>query len=262
MTYNIKTGGHGRLDLLTRVIVKQRPDILALQELRSFERRGNGLMRRLADDIGMHPFLARSWFGQPVAVLVREPAAVTSAAPVRLPFHHAAAQVVVNTDRGRLTVIGTHLCPYSGRRRQWEARWLAARVDPAQMALLLGDLNTLDPWTDHAERLRGLPEQFRSRHVMAGAGGEVDSRAIRVLAAAGLVDLYRVARAGGKDYTAPTEHGGGQEFSRMRLDYILGTPPVAALTRRVAVVSGGETEHASDHYPVVAVLDLEVRPPR
>lgn len=266
MTYNIKTGGQGRLDLVTRVIAGQRPDILALQELRSFERRGNGLMRRLADDIGMQPFLARSWFGQPVAVLVREPAAVTSAAPVRLPFHHAAEQVVVNTDRGRLTVIGTHLCPYSGRRRQREARWLAARVDPAHMALLLGDLNTLDPWTDHAERLRGLPEQFRSRHVMAGEGGEVDSRAIRVLAAAGLVDLYRVALAdgrmdaGGKDYTAPTEHGGGQEFSRMRLDYILGTAPVATLTRRLMVVSGGETEHASDHYPVVAVLDLEVRP--
>jgi exodeoxyribonuclease-3 len=266
MTYNIKTGGRGRLDAIARVIRGQRPDILALQELRSFDSDGGRLMGRLANDTEMHPFLARSWFGQPVAVLVREPASVRSAAPVRRPFHHAAEQVVVQTDRGRLTVIGAHLCPSSGRRRQWEARWLAARADPTRMVLLMGDLNTLDPWTDHAERLRRLPERFRSRHVVARRPGEVDSRAIRVLDAKGFVDLFRSTHpegrtgAGEKDYTAPTEHGGGAEFSGMRLDYILGTPTLAALTRGCSVVSGGETESASDHYPVVAVLDLEVRP--
>lgn len=266
MTYNIKTGGRGRLDAITRVAAEQRPDILALQELQAFDRDGGRMMRRLADGIGMHPFLARSWFAQPVAVLVREPAWVVSARPIRRPFHHAAERVVVYTDRGPLTVIGTHLCPYSGWRRQWEARWLAAGADPAGLGLVMGDLNTLDPWTDHTERLRRLPESYRSRHVMPRTDGEVDARAIRVLAAAGFVDLFRSAGPGGrmgdgeKDYTAPTEHGGGHEFYAMRLDYILGTAPVAALTRRCRVVSGGETESASDHYPVVAVLDLEARP--
>lgn len=266
MTYNIKAGGRGRLDAITRVVAEQRPDILALQELRDFDRDGGRLMRRLADGIGMHPFLARSWFAQPVAVLVREPIWVVSATPVRRPFHHAAERVVLNTDQGRLTVTGAHLYPYSGWRRQWEARWLAARADPARLALVMGDLNTLDPWTDHAERLRRVPERFRSRHVMPRTDGEVDTRAIRVLAAAGFVDLFRSAGRGGlmgdgqKDYTAPSEHGGGREFSAMRLDYILGTPPVAALARACQVVSGGEIECASDHYPVVAVLDLEARP--
>lgn len=267
MTYNIKNGGRDRLDAIARVIAGQRPDILALQELRSFDRDGGRLLRRLADDIGMHPFLARSWCGQPVALLVREPASVRSAGPVRRPLHHAAERVVVDTDRGRLTVIGTHLYPYSGWRRRWEARWLAARARrQGGMALLMGDLNTLDPWTDHAERLGRLPERYRSRHVRARRGGAVDTRAIRVLADAGFVDLFRAAHPDGmlaadeKDYTAPTEHGGGQEFSGMRLDYVLGTPDVAGLTRRCAVISGGETEYASDHYPVVAVLDLEPRP--
>ncbi|GAA4461937.1 endonuclease/exonuclease/phosphatase family protein [Phytohabitans houttuyneae] len=266
MTYNIKTGGRGRLDAIARVAAAQRPDILALQELRAFHRDDGRLMRTLADAVGMHPFLARSWFAQPVAVLVRDPAWVVSAAPIRRPFHHAAERVVVATDQGDLTVVGAHLCPYSGWRRRWEARWLAARTDPARLALVMGDLNTLDPWTDHTERLRRLPERFRSRHLMPRTDGEVDTRAIRVLAAAGFVDLFRSAGHGDrtgdgeKDYTAPTAHGGGQEFHAMRLDYILGTPPVAALARSCRVVSGGETESASDHYPVVAVLDLEARP--
>jgi exonuclease III len=42
----------------------------------------------------------------------------------------------------------------------------------------------------------------------------------------------------------------------MRLDYLLATPAVAALTRQVRVVRDGETDRASDHYPVVADLEL------
>jgi exodeoxyribonuclease-3 len=126
------------------------------------------------------------------------------------------------------------------------------------MVLLMGDLNSLDPWTDHAERLRALSPRYRHRHLLRGGG--VDTRAVRWLADAGFVDLFREAGPGpgSKDYTAPTEQGGGSEFSRMRLDYVLGTEPVARLVRTCRVVSGGDRETASDHYPVVAELDLTI----
>src|SRR6266545_668885 len=165
-------------------------------------------------------------------------------------------EVVVATDRGPLAVIGAHLYPYSGRRRLWEARWLASLVDSGRLMLLMGDLNSLDPWTDHAARLRDLSPRYRSRHLRHG--GLVDSRAVAVLADAGLVDLFVRAGTGGKDYTAPTEHGGGTEFSKLRLDYILGTEPVARVTKACRIVSGGASEHTSDHYPVVAELDLSL----
>jgi exodeoxyribonuclease-3 len=261
MTYNILNGGRGgRLDAIARVITGQRPDVLALQELQHFQRDGGREIRRLAEATGMRAFLTRSWCGgQPVAILVRNADAVTSARPVRRPFHHAAAEVTVDTDHGPLTVIGTHLYPFSGGRRLWEARWLAGRADPERMVLLMGDLNSLDPWTDHTARLRALPPRHRSRHLRRT--GAVDTRAVRTLADAGFVDVCRRAapEPGTLDYTAPTEHGGGDEFSRMRLDYILGTDPVARLARTCRVVSGGETETASDHYPVVAQFDLTIR---
>jgi endonuclease/exonuclease/phosphatase family metal-dependent hydrolase len=267
MTWNIRTGGRDRggtdrLERVVRVVTAQRPDVLGLQELRDFDR-GDRLIR-LADATGMRPYLARSCFGQPVAVLVRPPGRVTRVAPVRRPFHHAAQRVVVLTDAGPLTVLTAHLNPYSGVRRLIEAGWLAGALRRASgpMVVLMGDLNSLDPWTDHAERIDRLAPAYRSRHLRRD-GRTVDTRTIARLHRAGLLDLFRAAtRRGaapgtpdGEGLTAPTATG-GVEFSGMRLDYILGTPPVAALTRDCRVIRGGEAEHASDHYPVVADLAL------
>ncbi|WP_091554555.1 endonuclease/exonuclease/phosphatase family protein [Micromonospora pattaloongensis] len=265
MTYNIKTGGRdgdgrSRLDEIIAVIDDQRPDVLALQELRGFGRRG--LLDRFARALGMTPYLARSWVGQSVAVLLRPPGEALSAGPIRGPFLHAAARVVVDTDRGPLVVVGTHLDPFRGRRRLREARWIAARLRRDRMALLMGDLNSLDPWTDHAERIERLSARYRSRHMLPGPTDTVDTRAVAELERAGLVDLFRHAPGGGREHTAPTTEGGGHEFSGMRLDYILGTPAVAKLARACRVVEGGAAERASDHYPVVAELDLSFRPGR
>jgi exodeoxyribonuclease-3 len=256
MTYNIRNGAPGeRLDAVVRVIAAHRPDILVLQELRRFDRDGGARLRRLTEVTGLRAHLARSWLGQPVAVLVPESAAVIRAGAVPRPFHHAAIRVALATSLGPLTVIGTHLYPYSGRRRLWEARWLAAYADPAAMVLLAGDLNALDPWTDHTERLRGLPPRYRSRHLTRGSSSTVDTRAVRALTDAGLVDVGADG-GGAADHTAPTEHGGGVEFRRMRLDYILATPPLAARALTYRVIRGGECETASDHYPVLAGFDL------
>jgi exonuclease III len=43
----------------------------------------------------------------------------------------------------------------------------------------------------------------------------------------------------------------------MRLDYLFATPALAALVRECRIVDGGETDVASDHYPVVADVDLD-----
>ncbi|MGA3490449.1 endonuclease/exonuclease/phosphatase family protein [Micromonosporaceae bacterium DT55] len=257
MTWNIRTGGEDRgdpqrLERVVEVVREQRPDLLALQELRNFRRAGR--LERFAEAVGLRPYLARSSFGQPVAVLVRPPGRAVVAAPVRRPFHHAAQRVVVPTDAGDLTVIGTHLHPFSGGRRRREAGWLAAAVRAAgERVLLMGDLNSLDPWTDHAERVGSLAPRYRGRHL---DGGRVDTRAVaRLHDEAGLQDLYLTAGPPGEGCTVPTSHGGA-EFTAMRLDYLLGTPAVAASTRFCGVLRGGRAESASDHYPVSAELDL------
>ncbi|MFG1778153.1 endonuclease/exonuclease/phosphatase family protein [Micromonospora sp. NPDC049048] len=282
MTWNIRTGGRDRggadrRDLLVRVVAAERPDVLALQELRGFDDRpaaapapgggrraaAGGALADFAGRVGMRPHLARSCFGQPVAVLLRPPLRALAATRVRRPFHHAAQRVTVATTAGALTVLSVHLDPYSGLRRRVEAGWAAAalRRAPGELGMLAGDLNTLDPVAEHTDRIARLPAAYRRRHLRRD-GRTVETRAVARLLAAGLVDLYAAisppddgtADAG---LTAPTRHGGGAEFSGMRLDYLFGTAALAERVRDCRVLRGGDTEYASDHYPVVADLDLD-----
>ncbi|WP_341719803.1 endonuclease/exonuclease/phosphatase family protein [Micromonospora sp. FIMYZ51] len=254
MTWNIRTGGRDtggpdRRDRIAGVIAEQRPDVLALQELRDLD------VPAFADRVGMRAYLARSWFGQPVAVLVRPPWRVRTAAPVRRPLHHAAQRVVVQTGAGALTILSTHLDPYSGTRRLVEAGWLAAALRPARdgLALLAGDLNTLDPYAEHAERIARLPAAYRRRHLRRD-GRTVETRAVARLLGTGLVDLGATAGP-----TVPTRHG-GTEFSDMRLDYLLATPRLATHHLQTQVLRTPETDHASDHYPLHTTLSLPAPP--
>jgi endonuclease/exonuclease/phosphatase family metal-dependent hydrolase len=282
MTYNLRFGGGERLAAIADVIAARNPDVVALQELgRPADRRdGASPMRRLAAALGMRGYAGR-WgplpFGQPVGVLVRPDLRVLSAGPVRGPFHHGAVRVTVDTDPGPLTVLSAHLCPYSGTGRLCEARRLGrladGRAGAARPVLLLGDLNSLDPWTDPADlaaTVARLPARYRLRHLRRD--GRVDTRAVAALARAGFTDLFRAVGTG-QARTAPTGYAGkefsdgqvsggqvsGGQVSGMRLDYALGNGPLAGLARDCRVVTGGAAHTASDHYPVAVTLDLRPR---
>jgi exodeoxyribonuclease-3 len=247
MTYNIRHGGRpDRADAILAVLAGQRPDLLALQEL------WRPQVPWLAARLGMRAVLGRSLFGQPVALLARAGLRVREQGPIRRPFHHAAVRLVLETTRGPLTALAAHLYPASGGRRLREARWLAGRIDRTGLTLLLGDLNGLDPHTDHDERLAALSPAHRARHLH---GGRADTRAVAALESAGLVDVFR--RVGsGRDHTAPTQGPGGAEFSRLRLDYVLATEALARTARSCHVIDEGAAATASDHYPVVAEFDV------
>jgi len=256
MTWNIKAGGGERLDAILDVLGGERPDLLSLQELRDFGRHGGRQMREVAAALGMDAHLSPSVFGQPVAVLARPPLRFIRTRAVRWQLHHAAASAVVPTSAGPLTVVSTHLDPFSPYRRMREARWLSARyASRRKLVLFAGDLNSLDPGTDHTAELQRLGEPYRRRHV--APDGTADTRAMAAFAEAGFVDLWPLAGEG-DGCTAPTSEGGGPEFSGMRLDYLLGSPKLAGLARHARVVRGGAAEHASDHYPVA--VELAVRP--
>lgn len=266
MTYNIRTGGvdrgrGSRLAAVAAVVNGAAPDLLALQELRDFDRIG-GPLHRFADAVQMRPFLARSFFGQPVAVFVRSPVPPARATVLRWGLYHAAAAVRLPTDAGPLTVVSAHLNPFSGALRLHEARRLAAHyARPGELVVLMGDLNGLEPGERHEERVARLPAAYRRRHLRSVRGRPVvDTRAVAALADAGFVDLWRRSGSGGAGDTAPTTQGGGAEFSGMRLDYILASPAAAGYVRDCRVVRGAQSEYASDHYPVVADLDLRLPP--
>ncbi|GLY05694.1 endonuclease/exonuclease/phosphatase family protein [Actinoplanes sp. NBRC 101535] len=248
LTWNIRNGGGDRLPAIIEVVRAVRPDIWAVQELRGF----SSYAQSLTAAVGMRAHAARSLFGQPVAVLTSPPVRVLRRSTLLRGMHHAAAAVVVDTPSGPLTVVSTHLNPYSPSRRRREARRLVARY-AGDMTVVAGDLNSLDTFTDHGPSLDGQREEYRRRHVTGQ--GVADTRALAAFENAHFTDLWRNIGSG-ESHTVPTSGLAGAEFGTMRLDYVLTGPGVTARARSIEVLRGGALEHASDHYPVLAEFDL------
>ncbi|GIE32956.1 hypothetical protein Ait01nite_060010 [Actinoplanes italicus] len=253
MTWNIKNGGGDRLPEIIRVINREQPDVLCLQELQHFQRYGASRLRELSEATGMTAHLARSVLAQPVAVLVRPPLRIRRRSSVSWRLHHAAAVVVADTAAGPLTVVSAHLNPFSPYRRYREATWLAARYGSARhMVLIAGDMNGLDPDGDHSATLDAVHSLYRQRHL--GPDGSPDTRAVAAFRESGFTDLWQ-AVGEGDGRTVPTGFA-GREFGTMRLDYLLASPPLAARVKHARVIRDEVTDHASDHYPVLVGTDL------
>jgi exodeoxyribonuclease-3 len=264
MTYNICDGGqdgfdHRRLDLILDVISVQAPDVLAVQEAKYFELNGHRTLHRVENALHMRAILATPATGQNVALFLPQAARLLETHLDTVHFHHALVRVSLAAADGRsLTVIATHLCPHGGENRLREAQFLTNYARENELVLLLGDLNALSPHESHVESIERLPSHYRARHLLAGDGFRIDTRAVAFLEAAGFVDLYRHLHPGERQCTAPTRGPGGHEFADMRVDYIFGTAPVAEITTGCSVVKTDETDRASDHYPVVAEIGLDI----
>jgi exodeoxyribonuclease-3 len=263
MTYNIENGGqddldNSRLDLVLQVVNDIDPDVLVLQEAMNFDAASNRKLRRFEQDIGLHGLLGKARTGQHVAVLVREYEAILESQVDVDNFYHAMVRVRLALQGGTtLTLLGTHLCPYSGQVRLAETRHLASHKHGGEPTLVLGDLNTPDHRTKDS-RVRELAPEQRVRYLVPGNPDEVDRRAIEWLEASGLVDLHPMTGSGSQDNTVPTARA-RSEFTKMRLDYAFGTPDLVRRTRCCYVASASPSDIASDHYPLVADIEVDLR---
>ena len=263
MTYNIENGGQdnlhdSRLDLVLQVVNDVNPDVLVLQEAMNFDTASNRKLRRFEQDIGLQGLLGKARTGQHVVVLVRERDAILESRVDVDNFYHAMVQVrLALRDGMTVTLIGTHLCPYSSQIRLDETRYLVAHQRAGEPMLLLGDLNTPDQSTKDS-RIRELAPEQRVRYLAPGNPDQVDRRAIERLEASGLIDLYQATGSGSQGNTVPTARA-RSEFAEMRLDYAFGTPDLVRLTKCCYVASASPTDIASDHYPLVADIDVDLR---
>ena len=203
MTWNLLHGGRDRLPAIVRLIQREQPDVLALQELRGFRR------SEFEAATGLTGHVAPSVFGQPVGVFVRSPVTIVRRSSFRWQLHHAASAVTLRFGGESLTVVSAHLNPYASERRRREAVWLTARLAHRGPVVLAGDLNSLS-------EAGPLPPGFARRHL--GPDGRIDTRAMAAFTRV-FSDAWRQAGQGDGD-TVPTALRGA-EFAPMRLDYVL-----------------------------------------
>ena len=243
LSYNIRFGGVGREDRLAAAIRESGPDLVILQEATRPR-----VVERLARATGMNIWAARP--GHSLGFLSRSE--VTHYEWHPLPGARRAFLEIVLAGT-EVRVFGIHLraihSNWTERRRVRELRALLESIKQHQKGLhvLLGDFNTLAP--GELLDMRLLP--FRLRPLVWLSGGYIRWETVQIMLDAGYVDGYRAIHPLEKGFTFPTWN------PHLRLDYVFVPAPFADRLKDCQVRNESPAvAHASDHFPLLADLEL------
>lgn len=240
--YNIHAGGRGRVDELATVLHAVDADAVALLE--ASER---SVAAALGDALRMELVVGESAgpFGLHVAWLTRGAPRRVQNYPLPV-LSKTLLEVEVECGGAPLRLFAAHLASRHEVARYPREREIAAIIDVLARAgdrhLLVGDLNALHP----ADRV-GVPP---AGVVPFGEAVEGAPRPLLpLLLEAGYVDCFRMLHATAPGYT----YTSGVPW--LRLDYVLAPAALAERVVQCEVVDAGPVATASDHLPLVAVID-------
>lgn len=242
LTYNILRGGTGRVDAIATVINSCRPDLVLLQEATDAE-----TVARLADATGMAD--GRTFQRQSLGFLSRERVASCQWIRPRV-SRHAFVEVVPKGEK--LRIYGVHLsavlAAWTEQRRLFELRALLKSIERHRTGfhVLAGDFNTVAP----GERFSVAQLPMRLRPLMWLSGGTVRWRTIETVVTSGYCDAFRKLHPADPGMTLPTHD------PMLRLDYVFVPQSSCGQVRTCEVVRAAPADIASDHFPVVAELEV------
>lgn len=251
VTYNILTGGTGRENQIREVIQSTKADVVILQEVTDLT-----ILQSLAESLQMQWFLGTGNQKTKVALLSRLPVLkFKSLHP--FPIWHNVIETEVRYQANQsLFLIGVHLIPHLcfgfELWRYLEMRYILARCKKflGQPLLIAGDFNTIAP--GEAVRVKSAPASVRAMLFLQG--NHVFRFAIQALLSAGFMDCFRFLDRKETGFTYPTSR------PSTRFDYVFVNPIMQKdLTECWVVRQPSSATEASDHYPVAAEFDMEIR---
>jgi endonuclease/exonuclease/phosphatase family metal-dependent hydrolase len=241
LSYNVRFGGAGREQLLSRAVIEANPDLVILQEASDPR-----VVERVAEEAGMQHWAAHP--GYSLAYLSRAPVK-------RHEWHRPRGSkrhfIELEPEGLGLTVYGVHLSAvhsrWTERRRSRELRallaWVGARAD--DFHVVVGDFNTLAP--GEVLDARRLPPRLRA--FLWLTGGRVRYETIQIMLAAGYADGFRRLHPDERGYTFPTWD------PHVRLDFVFLPERYAERLSDCRVHTESDADRkASDHFPLSARL--------
>jgi exodeoxyribonuclease III len=245
LSYNIRHGGVGREAPLSAAIAACAPDVVVFQEA-TRPAVIEGLAKRTAMPYcGAMPKLS-------LGFMSRLPIARHEWHQPRVSRH---AFLELTLEGQSFRIFGVHLsavhAAWTERRRTFELRALlrsiAADVDRRDgLHAVVGDFNTLAPGDVFDPRK--LPGRLRA--LVWLSGGRIRWRTIQIVLDAGYTDVYRTLHPADAGWTFPTWQ------PHVRLDYLFVPSPHTARVRSCEVVTSGAAREASDHFPLLSVIDV------
>lgn len=263
MGYNIYEGGLGRIDPLAEVIRQHQPDLVILPEAadrREFEKLAHRL--HMEAFLAQHPMLgARDQMRGAVGILSKFPITqVCNLGTLDPRLTRAALCATVRLPQGsQFTVIGLHFS--AGELHANEAtrlQELSAILDVAgklsahhEPFALVGDFNSHHP--DQQIDLSRIREKTRAR--IATQNFQIPRLVIAHLLQAGYLDAHAQLHPAANFQTSlSTRH------PALRVDYVFIPAYLAATLKRCEYPQFGIAKFASDHFPVLADLELNSSP--
>jgi exodeoxyribonuclease-3 len=241
LSYNIRFGGVGREAPLAAVIRKAEPDVVVFQEATR-----PAVIEQLARETGMVTWGASP--GHSVGFMSRMEMKTRE---WRLPRGSSRSLLELEPEGLGIKIFGVHLTAihsnWTEGRRVRELHAILADISSHREGfhLLTGDFNTLAP----GEKLdvRQLPRRLRVLSWVLG--GKIRWRTIQILLEQGYVDGYRKLHpeAG---FTFPSWR------PHIPLDYVFLPASSADRLTQCEVLTGPEAIAASDHFPLLAVLEV------
>ena len=241
LSYNIRFGGVGREAPLCAVIRKAEPDVVVFQEANR-----PAVIEQLARETGM-----TTWGASPKHSVGFMSRMEMKTREWRLPRGSSRSLLELEPAGSGIKIFGIHLSAihsnWTEGRRTRELRAVLSDIASHRegLHLLTGDFNTLAP--GEKLDLRQLPRRLRVLSWVLG--GKIRWRTVQILLDAGYVDGYRKLHpeAG---FTFPTWR------PHIRLDYVFLPGSSAERLSQCEVLTGPEAVAASDHFPLLAVLDV------
>lgn len=277
ISYNVWNGFEWGKDLtrekaMVQWLKEQDADVIGLQELNAFT------PEKLA-------LLAKQW-GHPYSLLLKEegyPIGITSKTPLELKsrmfggFWHG----MLHAKTRGIDFLVVHLSPHSWQVRRREAEIISSYIEDVINAnqqekyMVLGDFNSHSPFDanfDHAnpETLKQNQQGDSLRYAEKGAdahqtlrNGAFDYSVMSRFLSLPLIDVVQNHTAETSKSSFPTPLV-AQELSpekraqyRQRIDYIMVSPYFEFRCIRAEIINSGPPDALSDHYPVVALFELD-----
>lgn len=242
VSYNICFGGQGRESPIAEVLLHIQADIVVLQEATN-----PATVERLAHALRMPFWVAHERYS--LALLSHLPIMYHRWYPARW-LKHPFLEAVIGAFP--LRVLGVHLQPYFSRwseqKRVREVKFLLEVSSKCKEFphLLVGDFNAIAP--GDAVKIEQMPAWIRLLIWLSGK--RIQREAIKTLLQSGFVDSFRWLHPDQDGFTLPTP------TPHVRLDYMFLPPALSKHLRECSVIKTAIALKASDHYPLLAVLDI------
>lgn len=243
------------LDEQVRALVRQEPDVVALQEMRASTL---PRWRRALAEVGLETAIDSSSLADTRRLFnltaSRRPAIDLPSPPGPQP--ERVVSVLIDSPFGSLEIHNAHVPPAPGnglaKVETCEAiHWVLARPAPDRHRILCGDLNT-----PRSESVEGLVETFARNHPEHLERWDAAERSVLTgLAEWGMRDVFRHLNGYERRDVSWVQHTRSQRKARFRLDHVIASESLRPVF--CDYHHGWRDEGLSDHAAIEAIFEPE-----